>query len=72
MKDNEQVLSLLGLSNVMMRFSGKINYKVEAPGGYTFNGSLDLSHLLKKTDPTTGVTEFISLPEASFRLPPWD
>lgn len=64
-KDNEQVLSLLGLSNVMMRFSGKINYKVEAPGGYTFNGSLDLSHMLKVTNPTTGVTEFITLPEAS-------
>ena len=64
-KDNEQVISLLGLSNVMMRFSGKIKYKVEAPGGYTFNGSLDLSHMLKVTNPTTGVTEFITLPEAS-------
>lgn len=64
-QNNEQVVSLLGLSNVMMRFSGLINYTVEGPGGFTSTGSIDLTDEVITTDPTTGAVQYNTINEVS-------
>lgn len=64
-KNNEQVVSLLGLSNVMMRFSGIINYTVEGPEGFTASGEIDLTDKVITTNPTTGAIEYNTINEIS-------
>lgn len=73
-KNNEQVLSIIGLSNIMMRFSGKINYLVEGPGDFTAEGAIDITDQVIKTNPTTGAVEYVTfndltIPVAELGLP---
>lgn len=73
-KNNEQVLSFIGLSNIMMRFSGKINYAVEGPNGFDAEGVIDITDQVIKTNPSTGSVEYVtfndlSIPVADLGLP---
>ena len=62
-KGQDQVITLLGLSNVMMRFSGKINYTVTGPNGFSASGEADVTDQVIKTNPTTGAIEYVTLNE---------
>jgi len=64
----DQVITLLGLSNVMMRFSGVINYSVTGPGGFTADGEIDVTDQVIKTNPTTGAIEHVTLNELTMPI----
>lgn len=47
----------------MMRFSGKINYTVTGPNGFSASGEADVTDQVIKTNPTTGAVEYVTLNE---------
>lgn len=42
-KNNEQVLSLIGLSNIQMTFSGIINLQIDGSDGFSASANIDIS-----------------------------
>ncbi len=64
-QNNEQALSIIGLSNVMMRFSGKINYTIQGPDGFSTEGLIDITDQVVTTNPNTGAVEYNTINELS-------
>ncbi|MGI6074714.1 MAG: DUF4998 domain-containing protein [Fermentimonas sp.] len=64
-KDNEQVISLIGLSNVQMKFAGKISYTLEGPGGIKLSDNLDLTDQITETNSETGAKQYKTINEYS-------
>lgn len=64
-QNNEQALSIIGLSNVMMRFSGKINYTIQGPDGFSTEGLIDITDQVVITNPNTGAVEYNTINELS-------
>lgn len=54
-QNNEQVISLIGLSNVLMRFAGKIDYAIAGPNDFFTEGEIDITDEVISTDPNTGL-----------------
>ncbi len=77
-QNNEQVVSLIGLSNVLMLFSGKMTYEIVGPNDLLLEGEIDISAQVEYIDPETGLKEYnaienLSLPVTDFGvefLPP--
>ena len=57
----EQYISLVGTSNVLMRFAGDIEYTVTAKGGFTKSGKVNLPDMIGKPQ--------VNLPVAPLGLP---
>lgn len=46
----DQYISLVGLSNVLMKFAGNIEYIITGPGGFSTSGAVDLVDMIGKSD----------------------
>lgn len=53
-KNNEQVISLIGMSNVLMRFSGKISYTITGPNDFNLSKNIDITNQVVSVNSTTG------------------
>ena len=64
-QNNEQVVTLIGLSNIMMRFSGIINFSLTCPGGIEMDGVIDLTDEIRSVNPETGAVQYNTINEVS-------
>lgn len=53
-KNNEQVISFIGMSNVLMMFSGKINFTITGPDNFNLTGNIDITDQVVSVDQATG------------------
>lgn len=58
----DQFISIMGASNVVMRFSGNMEYSVTGPGGFTKSDQIFLSELHGKSQIDIPVTSLIGRP----------
>lgn len=70
---NEQVLTLIGLSNVLMTFSGMVDYAITGPNNFKASGKIDAKDKVITTDPKTGLRKInvlnnFSIPVAQLGL----
>ena len=54
-QNNEQVLTLIGLSNVLMTFSGIVDYNITGPNDFVASGQIDAKDKVSTIDPGTGL-----------------
>lgn len=64
-KDNKQVLSMIGLSNVLMTFSGMVDYKITGANDFEVSGQIDAKDKVITIDPQTGLRKVNVLNEFS-------
>lgn len=64
-KDNKQVLSMIGLSNVLMTFSGMVDYKISGANDFEVSGQIDAKDKVITIDPETGLRKINTLNEFS-------
>ena len=60
-QNNEQVLSMIGLSNVLMTFAGIIDYKIVGPNDFEASGQIDATDKVITIDPQTGLRKINTL-----------
>lgn len=65
----DQYISLVGVSNVLMRFSGHIEYDIKGPGGFTVSDNIYLPELIGESQiniPVSSIIPFPFLPEGEY------
>lgn len=58
----DQYLTLMGTSNVLMQFSGNVEYTVTGPGGFTKSDAVYLPELIGESQINIPVSEIVPLP----------
>ncbi|MCE5204495.1 MAG: hypothetical protein LLF80_00100 [Porphyromonadaceae bacterium] len=64
-QNNEQVISFIGMSNVLMMFSGKINFTITGPDNFNLTGNIDITDQVVSVDPVSGAKTINTISEFS-------
>lgn len=64
-KNNEQVISFIGMSNVLMIFSGKINFTITGANNFSLTGHIDVTDQVVSVNPTTGAKTINTISDIS-------
>ena len=60
-QNNQQVITMIGLSNVLMTFSGLIDYTITGPNDFLKSGQIDARDKVISIDPVTGLKKINTL-----------